>query len=470
MDATSSLPQTSSPAPQRWFVAGLLVLFVALSIQYTFKVLDTRWPRSAIVRWREQILALDRSENIYDTYIYPNPPIMALILKPFVSLPPLVGALAWYYLKVGLTLVTLAWLFRLVAGRDRPFPPLGKALAVLLCLRPIMGDLSHGNVNLFILFLILAALYAIHKGRDALGGLLLALSIACKVTPALFLPYLLWKRAWASLAGCAVGLVLFLGPVPAAFLGWDENAELLTSWTEQMVKPFVRDGIVTSTHNNQSLPGLVFRLGTHSPSFIDYDHPQDPEPAGYRYDFLVEMSPATARWIVKGFMALFSLLVLWTCRTPWSQRGGWRLSAEFSLVVLGMLMFSERTWKHHCVTLVLPIGVLCYYLTTQQVSSRLRGYLIGTLVLTMALMATTSTSLFEDVAKTAQVYGAYVWAYGLLIAAMAVLLRRPEPQEAHTAISDNQDLKNEAEPRMGMPRWGLALQGARSASKGRAES
>src|SRR5205823_14206012 len=27
----------------------------------------------------------------------------------------------------------------------------------------------------------------------------------------------------------------------------------------------------------------------------------------------------------------------------------WPLAAEFSLIVLGMLLFSERTWKHHCV-------------------------------------------------------------------------------------------------------------------------
>ena len=30
---------------------------------------------------------------------------------------------------------------------------------------------------------------------------------------------------------------------------------------------------------------------------------------------------------------------------------------EFSVVVLGMLLFCERTWKHHCVTLLLPFTV-----------------------------------------------------------------------------------------------------------------
>src|SRR5262249_22601409 len=153
---------------------------------------------------------LDRHENIYDVYVYPNPPIMALLLKPLTDIePPFAGALLWYYLKVGMALASLYWVFRLVEGNGPAFPPWAKALVVLLSLRPIMGDLIHGNVNLFILFLVVAGLYAFHRGRQASGGLLIALAIACKVTPALFVPYLVWKRAWRALAGCGVGLFLF---------------------------------------------------------------------------------------------------------------------------------------------------------------------------------------------------------------------------------------------------------------------
>ena len=48
------------------------------------------------------------------------------------------------------------------------------------------------------------------------------------------------------------------------------------------------------------------------------------------------------------------VLVLFACRTPRDDRVGWRLPAEFSVIFLGMLLFSERTWKHHAVTLLLP--------------------------------------------------------------------------------------------------------------------
>jgi len=46
----------------------------------------------------------------------------------------------------------------------------------------------------------------------------------------------------------------------------------------------------------------------------------------------------------------------------------------------------------------------------------------------VVLMGTTSTSLLERAAKEAQVYGAYVWAYLLLAAALAVVLRRRDDQ------------------------------------------
>src|SRR5262249_35768221 len=99
---------------------------------------------------------------------------------------------------------------------------------------------------------------------------------------------------------------------------------------------------------------------------------------------------------------------------------------EYSLVVLGMLLFSERTWKHHCVTLLLPIAVLCYHLTTVARNRGLRAYLIATLAGVVLLMTTTSTfkvmPRWDEIAKLAQVYGAYVWAYLILILALFVIL------------------------------------------------
>ena len=152
---------------------------------------------------------------------------------------PLASALTWFYLKVGMYLVCVVWAFRLVETADKPFPAWAKALAIVLSIRPILGDLTHGNINIFILFLVMASLHSFSRGRDRLSGVLLALAIACKVTPAIFVLYFLYKRAWGVLFGCAIGLVMFFLVVPALVFavqdgslstGWERNWSALVAW------------------------------------------------------------------------------------------------------------------------------------------------------------------------------------------------------------------------------------------------
>jgi hypothetical protein len=431
-----------------WFVAALTLLFAGLSVQYSVKVLSHP-NRSAFSRWQAQLLDLDNDVDIAAKYNYPNPPVMALVLYPLAKLPPLAGSLAWFYIKSALTLLAFYWVFQLIETPERPFPLWAKILTVALSLRPVIGDLHHGNVNLFILFLVVAALAAFRRGRDLASGLLLGLAVACKVTPALFLPYFLWKRQWKVLAGASAGLLLFLWPgfVPALFLGWEDNQRQTASWYDGMVRPFVVEGKVTSEHNNQSLPGLAARLLTHGPSFSTFVKDADGNDVytPTEYANFVDIGPDGAKWVVRGCMGLFALAAAWCCRTPTRPRCGWRLSAEFALVVLGMLLFSERTWKHHCVTLVLPFAVLCYHLAACRPPPWLRWGVVGALAASAGLMALTASGFTDDAdkladvsglfSKQAQVYGVYVIAYVVLAAALVVLLRRRPEAAAGAAVA-----------------------------------
>jgi hypothetical protein len=453
---SSRVPVFSTSAP--WLTRGLLLFFILASLFYASKALQNR---GAFQRWLPQISDLDNGVDIAGRHGYPNPPIMALLLYPLVKLPVALqsggmsvrvsqatAGLAWFWIKAILTLFAVRWALILAQTPGRPFPRWAQGLAVLISLRPILGDLQHGNVNLFILFLVVAALMACRRRHDLLAGVLLALAIACKVTPALFLPYLVWKQAWRTLAGAVAGLALFLWPgcVPALVLGWEGNQQQLTSWYHEMVHPYVIEGKVTSEHNNQSLPGLLMRLTTHSPSFSTY-HGDQYVPT--HYDNLLSLPPEAVRWIVKGCMVLFALLAVWLCRTPLRPSTSGRLAIEYSIVLIGMLLFSERTWKHHCVTLLLPFAVLCYHLAASESTRQLRLGLGAVLAGAVLLMASTSTSLRDEgrltteqlprlFAKRAQVYGAYVEAELLLLAglaAVAVVSLRKKSLEVEAAGS-----------------------------------
>lgn len=282
----------------------------------------------------------------------------------------------------------------------------------------MLGDLSHNNVNIFILFLVAGCLEAYRRGWDTAAGLVLGLAIACKVTPLMFLAYFGYKRAWKVLAGCALGLVLWLAAVPGVAFGWNHNAELLESWYELMVRPAVVENRVTSEHPNQSIPGVVFRLITHSPSFLVYPD-NIPTPAAFHN--LADIGTANARWVVKGCLAAFGLLILLLCRAPKGERSGLRFASECSLILLGMLLFSERTWKHHAVTLLLPYAVLTYCVFADSIGQRAKQLLVGVLI-AVGVLTNIPGLLPHHAADLSMVYGSYTAAFVLLTAAVCGVL------------------------------------------------
>ena len=322
------------------FFAALAVIVVLMSVKYAAKIAkpgDTgQQSRSAFLRWREMINGVFAGENIYvGAHEYPNPPIMAVLLRPLAALPPTAGALAWFYAKVLLAVLAAVWTFRLVGnvpecegergegenpaeeGTARPeasspshphtLAPshlardLAKAAAVVLCLPPLLGDLSHNNVNIFILFLVAGCLEAFRRRLDTLAGLTLALAVACKVTPALFVAYFAWKRCWRTLGATLVGLVLWLAVVPGATFGWDRNRDLMTGWYALMIERPLLKGEVTTEHPNQAVTGFVYRLFTHSPSYIAYIKTAEGDiPTPAEYHNLADIGRPAAWVIVNG--------------------------------------------------------------------------------------------------------------------------------------------------------------------------
>jgi hypothetical protein len=205
--------------------------------------------------------------------------------------------------------------------------------------------------------------------------------------------------------------------------GFERNVELLTDWYKLMVRPSLVENRVTSEHPNQSVPGVVYRLLTRSPSFLVY--PDNlPTPAAFHN--LADVGTATARRVVQGCLVGFGLLVVALCRAPRGERSGPRFAAECSLIVLGMLLFSERTWKHHAVTLVLPFAVLTAWLFAPDTAAGARRWLVGVLA-AVALLTTVPGMLPEDAADLAMVYGTHTAAFLLLTAAVVARLASSRP-------------------------------------------
>lgn len=440
------------------FFALLAVVVLLASAKYAAKISkpndNGERSRSAFLRWREMINGVFAGENIYvGANEYPNPPIMAVLLRPFAALPPAAGAMGWFAFKVLLAALAAVWSFRLASGGSRlpvsspdanstaenrgPVPParldLARAAAIVLCLPALLGDLSHNNVNIFILFLVAGCLEAFRRRLDTLAGLTLALAIACKVTPLLFVGYFAWKRCWRLLAATLVGLTLWLAVVPGLTFGWDRNRELLSGWYELMVARPLLKGEITSEHPNQAVTGFVYRLFTHSPSYVVYlKTPEGDIPAPGEYHNLADVGRPAAWVVVKALTAAFALAVVVLCRWPVHRaadaRSGWRFAAECGLICMGMLLFSERTWKHHAVVLLLPLAALTFALATGELPRRVHAF--GVFALALSFLLTAGPGLLPGRGNDlAMVYGTHTVAFALLTAAISLCLacglRRP---------------------------------------------
>ncbi len=391
-----------------------LITMIGAGIVYAYKAADDR---SAFIRWRPQVIEMMGGANIYDEYFFPNPPIMPLTLYPIMRLPAVEGAMVWFGLKASLTALSLLMCLRMVRLGDRPVPSWVQAMIVALSLRPIMSDLHHGNNNLIILFLVAATLTAWRKGYDVLAGLILAYAIAFKVTPGLFLLYFMYKRSWRAVGATALGMGVFLLIVPSIFLGPEFNGVCLGTWWHRILSPYVANDTGSPQEINQSMIGVLTRLLTK------------PRPGTGRYFIqtdvhLVEWDP---KLVIKG-LKLFSVamigLLAWLCRTKSERRDDPRLLGEFSLVVLTMLFVSERSWKHHYVTLLLPYTYLAYRVGVGGLSKGVRWTLSGALILSAFLMATTSSEVGGLFAKghghkIAQAYGMFFWSGVVLYVATA---------------------------------------------------
>ena len=327
---------------------------------------------------------------------------------PFHAMGPIAGSLAWQTFKFLIILFIFWTTVRVARNNGPPWPDRALLVLILLSSRVFISDLTHGNVNLVIGGFVVVALLCSFYEKDFLSGLSIGLATVLKVTPALFIPYFLYKRRWVSVVGSIVGIALFCWLIPGLILGFDFNNQLIMEWYKQMVRPFLAGmpvGYLQTQHINQSFTGLFFRFLSDSVAITgDVKRGYDE----LRINF-VSLDQKTVSLVVKiASLAIMGCLA-WFCRTPHKGHKHLGNLGEFAMVFLAMLFLSERSWKHHYVLLILAHSFLLYYLLIMKPSGWGRWVPLSFMIIAVFLH-TFSGSLFfgRHWSDVLEAYGVYI--------------------------------------------------------------
>ena len=308
-----------------WTVAALAALLTAVVLWWTADLhgfFDSKVYSGAVRYWfRDDGMVYDWLQP-GTPYGFTYPPFAGLVMAPMAFLPFwLVLVLACAATVASTALVTW-WLAGPMIRRSRWTPRLAGAVAVALalCFEPVRETFGFGQVNTLLLALVAGdVLFGVARGRKW-AGIGIGLATAIKLTPGVFILYLLvtgrWRAAGTSIAAATVATLVAAGLYP------DESREFWTAalWDTNRVGNL-------EYLSNQSLRGMLARL------------PLD--------------TVESKVWLV----CVLATLAFWV----WRVRAAARLADHLgALALTGLLgcLISPVTWVHHCVWL-LPAIVRC---------------------------------------------------------------------------------------------------------------
>lgn len=265
---------------------------------------------------------------------YTYPPFAALTMLPMASLSFKVAG--WFNVVFGLAALgfVCANLLAPIAKRQGWSLRWVVALAVpaFAALEPVRESLGFGQVNVLLFALVIADLVALRRGWRW-AGVGIGLATAIKLTPALFIVYLLFSRQWRAAltaGGTALGVT-----VATHLVVPEESASYFGSvmWQTERV------GVADMTPN-QSLAGLIARLhdSPHAPSLL---------------------------WI--SFTLVILAIGLTRART--SHFEGDELTA-FTIIGLTSNVVSPISWSHHLVWVIPAIVALSDQALRRRAASR----------------------------------------------------------------------------------------------------
>jgi len=336
---------------------------------------------------------------------YRYAPVTALLFVPFALFDVATAAFLFFLLKIAALFGVVLMISKLTAVKSDRYLAVG-LIAFFSVAGYIIEDWHVGNVHFLSFFLIVLAIYGIEKGRVVWPSFLLALAVALKITPLLFVFYFLVKKKFKVCAVVAVSLaVLFL--LPALFVGFEKNAVLVKEWSMSAAQK-------SEASVNHSLKGVLFKYLNHN----EIDGPKYPKIN------VADFSRETvyALWLVLGLATMIFLAAIFAR----ASRHPDVVLLEHSLVVVGILILSPHSMRVYFSTLLLPSGILVILLIkySQNIYRRLmQGVLVLSFLVSVLIPAVLPG---RQASLVYEIHSPYFFATTILFFVLVFLIRNFE--------------------------------------------
>jgi alpha-1,2-mannosyltransferase len=360
------------------------------------------------VRWWAQghdLYSYSQTDPVQGSLGFTYPPCAALLLRPLAEMP-LGAAQAVFGAASVAALIAAIWcLVAPLAGRYGYPAWFGVALALPMVswLEPVRETFTFGQINFILMALVVVDLLVAVPRRSRLAGVGIGLAAAIKLTPAIFVVYLLLTRRWRAAATAAVA-ALAANLVGAALL-WDDTWRFWTGllWQTERIGH-------TDRLENQSLMGALARLDQGGPN--------------------------------KPVWALLAVLImgygLWRARR--AALAGDEVTGLTLTALVGCLV-SPVTWSHHLLWFAPALVVLVDAASDRRRTAR-RRWSLATLAAVLYVTATFSVISWYDwhvVERSADKGVAALlidnWYLFLMLALLVMLPFRPSPAAEGTSVT-----------------------------------
>ena len=145
------------------------------------------------------------------------PPLAALLFWPIAHLSVLAGQVFWDAINLAALVALIAVSIAAACSRRLALSDWRTALALLLpvalLLYPVRSDLALGQINIVLILMIVADLTMGLSWRNHSfpHGVMVGLAAAIKLTPLVFIPYLVVSRQWRAAGNAMLTFVLVTG-------------------------------------------------------------------------------------------------------------------------------------------------------------------------------------------------------------------------------------------------------------------